>query len=39
MSKEQYKKVKELKQKGLRENKDFRIVYFGIDAEIKMLNS
>ena len=38
MSKEQIKKVRELKAKGLQENKDFRVVYFGIDAEIKIKN-
>ena len=37
MTKEQIKIVKELKASGLVENKDFRIVYFGIDAEIKII--
>lgn len=26
-----------LKNKGMKENKDFRIVWFGVDAEIKFL--
>jgi len=38
MSKEQKRKVEELKSKGLKENRDFRIVYFGIDAEIKIVS-
>ena len=37
MSKFQRQKVKELKSKGFIENKDFRVVYFGIHAEIKFL--
>jgi len=39
MSKELLKiKVKTLKEKGLIENKDFRIVYFNDKAELKITN-
>ena len=31
-------KAKTLKEKGLVENKDFRIVYFADEAELKIIN-
>lgn len=31
-------KVKTLKEKGLIENKDFRVLYFGDEAEIQITN-
>ena len=37
MSKEQIKAVRVMKQNGKIENKDFRVVYFGISAEIKVI--
>ncbi len=37
MSKIQKNEVQKLKAQGKIENKDFRIVYFGIQAEIKVL--
>ena len=37
MSKEQNKIVKDMRQSGKVENKDFRVVYFGIQAEIKII--
>jgi len=30
-------KIKKLKQKGLKENKDFRVVYFKDEAELKFI--
>ena len=38
MSKEQIKTVRTLKKNGKIENKDFRVVYFGISAEIKVID-
>jgi len=35
MSKEQKEKVRKLKSQGKVENIDFRVIYFGIQAEIK----
>ena len=32
------KKVASLKEKGLKENKDFRVIYYKDEAEIKILN-
>ena len=37
MTKEQIQKVQKLKDSGLSENVDFRVIYFGIYAEIKFL--
>ena len=37
MTKAQKKRVKHLKKAGLIENEDFRVVYFGIHAEIKLM--
>lgn len=37
MSYKQQQAVTVLKNKGLKENRDFRIVYFGMDSEIKII--
>jgi len=37
MSKEQKKTIRDLKSQGKIENTDFRVVYFGIQAEIKIV--
>ncbi len=39
MSKCQKKKVQELRDSGMVENKDFRVVWFGVQAEIKIIDS
>jgi len=31
------KKVASLKKQGLKENKDFRVVYYEVEAEVKMI--
>jgi hypothetical protein len=37
MTKEQKQKIQELKKQGKQEGIDYRVVYFGIHAEIKKL--
>ena len=37
MTKEQTIKIEKLKASGKIENKDFRVVYYGIHAEIKIM--
>jgi hypothetical protein len=37
LTKEQKNKIKEMKKQGKKEGIDYRIVYFGINAEIKKI--